>query len=401
MGLITVENAEKIIQSQTGGYGTEQIPYELSLGRVLAESLFADRDLPPFNRAAVDGIALAYRAYAAGLRTFTINAVQAAGEAPAAIPSTNDCIEIMTGAAVDPSVDTVIRYEDVEIADGRATVKDVAIRKGQNVHPQGKDCQAGGTVADAGRLITPALIGVAASIGKTDLLVQRLPKVIIITTGDELVPVGDNPTPYQLRRSNDVTVQSVLACYGIHADKLHLKDDYEVLKSEFDRCLRLYDVLLLTGGVSMGKFDYIPQALEHLGVSKLFHKVKQRPGKPFWFGTYQNQQLVFAFPGNPVSVFMCLHRYFIPWLARSMGVQTPSPQYAVLQHDIDFPYPLQYFAQVKLETDHHGVLMARAANTNGSGDFSHLIHTNAFMELPLEKNTFKKGEVYRVWPYNV
>ncbi|MFB2119543.1 molybdopterin molybdotransferase MoeA [Parapedobacter sp. 2B3] len=401
MEFITVENAEEIIQSQTRDYGTVSVPYTDSLGRVLAENLFTDRDLPPFNRATVDGIAMAYHAYAEGQRTFKISAVQAAGETPAAIRSASECIEIMTGAALDHSVDTVVRYEDIAVAGGAATVKGIEIKQRQNVHFRGKDKKEGDAVADAGWFITPALIGLAASIGKTALMVKQLPKVVIITTGDELVNVEENPTPYQLRRSNDVTIQSVLAHYGIRADKLHVNDDYDTIKDTLQHCLQSYDVLLLTGGVSMGKFDHIPQAMEHLGVKKLFHKVRQRPGKPFWFGTYCNQQLVFAFPGNPVSVFMCLHRYFIPWLERSLGIETSSPQHAVLQHDMDFPYPLQYFAQVKLAINHQGVLTARAVETNGSGDFSNLIHTDAFMELPLERNTFKKGEVYKVWPYNV
>jgi len=401
MESITVERAEQIIQSQTRDYGTAWVPYEHSLGRVLAEKLIADRDLPPFNRATVDGIAIDYRAYKEdGLRSFTINAIQAAGETPAAISSTRECIEIMTGAALDGSVDTVVRYEDITTADGTATLKDIEIKQGQNIHFQGKDKKEGDFVADADRFITPALVGLAVSIGKADLLVKRLPKVAIVTTGDELVSIEENPTLYQLRRSNDVTIQSVLTRYGIQADRLHVNDDYDLIKEKFYHYLQSHDVLLLTGGVSMGKFDYIPHVLEHLGVKKLFHKVRQRPGKPFWFGTYQDQQVVFAFPGNPVSVFMCLHRYFIPWLERSLGVKKSSPQYAVLQHDMDFPYPLHYFAQVKLEVDQQGVLTAQAVESNGSGDFSNLIYTDAFIELPLEKNEFKKGEVYKVWQYS-
>lgn len=400
MGIITVERAEGIIQSQTRDYGTEVIPYEESSGRVLAESLFADRDLPPFNRPTVDGIAIDYNAYNDGLRCYKIRAIQAAGEAPIAVVSQNECIEIMTGAALDNSVNTVVRYEDIEMEKGMATIKDIQIEKGQNVHCRGKDKREGDIVADANRIITPPLIGLAASIGKTNLLVKKLPKVAIITTGDELVGVTEVPEPYQLRRSNGITIHSILQHYDIKADRLHLNDDYDVIKNELNRCLQAYDVLLMTGGVSMGKFDYVPEILENLGVKQLFHKVRQRPGKPFWFGTYRNKELVFAFPGNPVSVFMCLHRYFIPWLETSLGVKNSSPQYAVLQNDIDFPYPLQYFAQVKLEIDNQGVLTARSAEGNGSGDFSHLVFTDAFMEFPLDQNEFRRGEIYKVWRYH-
>lgn len=399
MTMIAVEQAEKIIQSQLRNFGVEEVFYETALGRVLAENLYADKDLPPFNRPTVDGIAVNFSAYNEGLRSFRIKAIQAAGAKPMSITSSDECIEIMTGAALDDSVDTIVRYEDIEIANGVATIKNIEIKKGQNIHLRGKDKKQGDIVAHAHVVITPALVGLAASIGKTTLLVKKLPRIAVITTGDEMVNAGEMPTPYQLRRSNGIVIRSAIETYKINVDLLHLKDDVELIKNKLTRYLKDYDVLLMSGGVSMGKFDYVPQVLEALGVKKLFHKVQQRPGKPFWFGSYENLKLIFAFPGNPVSVFMCLHRYFIPWLENSLGVKNSSPQYAVLQNDIHFPYPLQYFAQVKLNINSKGQLLATPVNTNGSGDFSNLIYTNAFMELPLDKNEFKKGEVYKVWRY--
>lgn len=400
MTMITVEQAERIIQSQLRNFGVEAIFYDTAMGRVLAENLYADRDLPPFNRSTVDGIAIDFSAYNKGLRSFKIKATQAPGEEPVSITSSNECIEIMTGAALDDSVDTVIRYEDIDMADGTATIKNIGIKKGQNIHLRGRDKKQGDIVANADVVITPALVGLAASVGKTKLLVKKLPRIAVITTGDEMVSAEETPAPYQLRRSNGIVIKSVLEKYKINVDLLHLKDDIELIKNELTRCLNDYDVLLMSGGVSMGKFDYVPQVLEASGVKKLFHKVQQRPGKPFWFGASENQKLVFAFPGNPVSVFMCLHRYFIPWLEGSLGVRDPSPQYAVLQNDIHCAYPLQYFAQVKLNVNSEGELLATPVNTNGSGDFSNLIYTDAFMELPLEKNEFRKGEAYKVWRYN-
>ncbi len=396
---ITVDKAEQIIQSQTKDFGVEAISYENSLDRVLAEDLFADRDLPPFNRSTVDGIAISFDAYKNGSRSFKIKATQAAGETPIFIDGRDECIEIMTGAALDDSVDSVIRYEDIDIAAGAATIKNIEIRQGQNIHFRGKDKKQGDIVANAGYIISPALIGLAASIGKTNLLVKRLPRIVAITTGDEMVSASETPTPYQLRRSNGIVIKSVLERYGINAGLLHLRDDIELIKIELARCLSDYDVLLMSGGVSMGKFDYVPQVLDELGVEKLFHKVQQRPGKPFWFGAYESQKLIFAFPGNPVSVFMCLHRYFIPWLEKSLGIKSQQQEYAVLQNDIYFPYSLQYFVQVKLSTGSNGQLKAQSFDTNGSGDFSNLIYADAFMELPLDRNEFKKGEAYRVWRY--
>ena len=397
--MISVQQAEDIILSQANDFGRETISYEQALGRILDEDLRADRDLPPFDRPTVDGIAIQYNAYEKGIRSFPIKAIQSAGEPSIPIDSETECIEIMTGAALDRSADTVIRYEDLSINNGIASIT-IDIKKGQNIHLQGRDKKEGEVLVKAHQVITPAIIGIASSIGKTSIAVKKLPKIIIISTGDEMVSPESAPSPYQLRRSNGITIQSVLKKYHIEADTLHLNDDYEEIKKEIFRCIHEYDVLIMSGGVSMGKFDYLPQVCEELGIEKLFHKIKQRPGKPFWFGKNNAQKLVFAFPGNPVSVFMCLHRYFIPWLEKSLQIPGSSPQFAVLQNDIEVPFPLQYFVQVKLGNNQLGQLTAESVNTNGSGDFSHLSDTDAFMELPLEQSSFKKGEVYRVWKYN-
>lgn len=400
--MISVQEAEDIILSHSADYGAEKIFYENAVGRVLAEDLRADRDLPPFNRPTVDGIALRFSSIEKGITRFRITATQAAGEAPVRVTGESECVEIMTGAALDASVDTVIRYEDLGINGDEAGIRidPATIKKGQNIHSRGKDKKQGEILVPAHQKITPVILGVAASVGKTTLQVRKLPKVVIISTGDEMVSPDTVPNDFQLRRSNGIILRSVLEKYKISADLLHLNDDLDEIREALSRCLEEYDVLLMSGGVSMGKFDFVPRALEELGTVKLFHKIKQRPGKPFWFGKTQPGKLVFAFPGNPVSVFMCLHRYFVPWLEKSLGIPFSNPVYAVLQNDVTFPYPLQYFAQVRLSVSPAGQLLAETMDTNGSGDFSHLAETHAFMELPMDRNGFKKGEVYQVWRYS-
>ncbi|WP_449399093.1 GTP 3',8-cyclase MoaA [Chryseobacterium wanjuense] len=399
METISVEEAEKIILSQVRHFGTKNLPYENALGKILAEDLFADRDLPPFNRATVDGIAIKFSSYEKGNRSFTIKAVQAAGQIPVDIASDLDCIEIMTGSAVGDSLDTVIRYEDITINGETATIN-IDIKNGQNIHFQGKDKQKGQILVKKNQIITPAIIGIAASVGKTSLSVKENPKIIIISTGDEMISPELVPNPFQLRRSNGIMIQTVLKKYNITADMLHLNDDFETIKKEILRCNREYDVMIMTGGVSMGKFDYLPEISKEIGYEKLFHKIKQRPGKPFWFGKSPDQKLIFAFPGNPVSVFLCLYRYFVPWLEQSLEIKSMSPKWTVLQHDFSFQPSLQYFTQVKTEINEDGLLTAKIIDTNGSGDFSHLAEANAFMELPLEKSDFKAGEKYRIWFFN-
>jgi molybdopterin molybdotransferase len=397
--MITVEEAERIILDEAKGYGVEIVPFEQALGRVLAEDIKADRDLPPYNRVTMDGVAINFEAIEGGISTFRIKATQAAGDEPVEIEDHTECIEIMTGAILPGSTDTVIRYEDLEMRAGLATLVTNGIRKGQNIHYKGKDKKQDDLVAETGCIVTPAIISLLASVGESELRVKKLPRVVILSSGNELVDVNQAPGPFQIRKSNNYTVRAVLKQHGLDADLLHLPDDEVVIKQQLAICLENYDVMILSGGVSMGKFDHIPRALEALNVTRLFHHVKQRPGKPFWFGKYEKGQLVFAFPGNPVATFMCLHRYFLPWLHSSLGAKEKPQLRAVLSNRLSFHFPLKYFLQVKLFYNEFCQLMAAPVEGNGSGDFANLADTDAFMELPLEKNEFKKGEVFNIYPF--
>ncbi|MBS1567010.1 MAG: molybdopterin molybdotransferase MoeA, partial [Bacteroidetes bacterium] len=387
--MTTVREAEKIVLSCAKDYGTERLPFMQAQGRVLAEAMQADRDFPPYDRATMDGIAIAAKDFGKGLRSFSIRGTQAAGESPIELSAPGDCIEIMTGAAVPASTDAVIRYEDIAIKDGIATLQTEIISRGQNIHLRGRDRKQGETVVAANRIVNPAIISMAASLGLSTLTVKKLPRVVIISSGDELVEVDQTPSAYQIRRSNNYTLKAILQGHAIDADMLHIPDDPAITQREVGRCLGQYDAIILSGGVSMGKFDYIPQALEALAVAPLFYKVQQRPGKPFWFGRHAQGPLVFALPGNPVSGFMCIHRYFIPWLRTSLGLPEEI-HYAALTDDFSFAPKLQYFLQVKLLGDTQGVVLAQPVAGNGSGDFANLADTDAFMELPAERDNFNK-----------
>jgi molybdopterin molybdotransferase len=397
--MITVEQAEQLIQAQAKDFGTESIPFESALGRALAEDIKADRDLPPFNRVTMDGIAVSFKAIESGISIFHIKATQAAGDIPIDIERDDECVEIMTGAALPGSVNTVIRYEDIEIKDGVAILITTDIKQGQNLHLQGADKKKNELMVSAGQLITPAIISLAASVGKVSLLAKKLPRVVIISSGDELVNVDEQPSPTQIRKSNSYTIKAVLRQYNLESDLLHIPDDLEITKQKIAYCLKNYDVMLMTGGISMGKFDHIPKALDEMQVKTIFHKVHQRPGKPFWFGKHTNNTLVFAFPGNPVATFMCLHRYFLPWLNESQGLNSKQPIYAILDQNFTFQPDLQYFLQIKLSFNQQGQVIALPIEGNGSGDFANLADTDAFMELPMQRNEFKKGEVFRIWPF--
>ncbi|MGZ3753337.1 MAG: molybdopterin molybdotransferase MoeA [Mucilaginibacter sp.] len=397
--MTTVEQAENLIQAQAKDFGTELIPFESALGRSLAEDIAADRDLPPFNRVTMDGIAVSYQAIQNGILSFRIKSTQAAGDTPIGIDQPNECIEIMTGAALPATVDTVIRYEDLDLKDGTATVLITDIKQGQNLHLRGADKKKNDVIAEKGQLITPAIISLAASVGKVEILVKKLPRVVIISSGNELVNVDEQPSLIQIRKSNSYTIQAVLSQHSLSADLLHIPDDPAITRERIGHCLKNHDVILMTGGISMGKFDYIPRALDEMNLKSIFHKVSQRPGKPFWFGRHDNGVLVFAFPGNPVATFMCLHRYFLPWLNASQELSAKPSVYALLDRDFTFKPDLQYFLQVKLNFTDKGQILASPIEGNGSGDFANLADTDAFLELPMQRNDFKKGEAFRIWPF--
>lgn len=396
MNLITVNDALKIVLNHTEDFGSELVPFLQSLGRVLKEAITADRDFPPFNRVSMDGIAVDIDTFNNGRCKFIIEGIQAAGSEQLTLKNSENCLEVMTGAMLPKNTNAVIPYELVSIQNNIATVKTEAVTYFKNVHKQGSDCKKGMVLLTPNTLIGAAEIGILATVGKDLVTVAKQPKIIVLSTGDELVEVNQNPKAHQIRRSNVYTLVALLQDLNLKADTLHIQDDKVVLKQTIADLLSNYDVLLFSGAVSKGKFDFIPEVLDELGVNKLFHRVLQKPGKPFWFGK-KGIKTVFAFPGNPVSTFVCCLKYFYPWYQQSVGLNL-SNNTAILACDFEFMSPLTYFVQVKLENI-NGSIYAHPITGNGSGDLANLALADAFLELPDTQYKFKKGDVFRILPY--
>ena len=393
--MTTVHQADHIIRSHQVSFGTERVDFILANGRTLAEDLIADRQMPPFDRVTMDGIAIDFAAFELGGRAFTIESVAAAGQPQCTLQKPNNCVEVMTGAVLPLNANTVIRYEDLEIENGTAVLITNAVKAGQNVHKCGSDRAAGQLIAAKGRKITAAEIGLAATLGKALVWVEKTPRVVIISTGNELVAVDQQPLMHQIRNSNGFAIAAALQRAGVEAHNLHLADDERLIETELTRCLAQYDVVLLSGGVSAGKFDFVPAALQKLHVENFIYKVAQRPGKPFWFGRSLGGTYVFALPGNPVSTFMCLTRYVLPWLSQPEA----TPKFAVLTQDVVFKPELTYFLQVKCTYNADGRTEATPIIGNGSGDTANLTDADAFMELPSTEDVFLAGQAYQIWQY--
>jgi len=399
--MITVTEAYQLVLANKLPLRSTEVSLTEAFGRVLDENIEADRPFPPFNRVTMDGIAIHFNTFSPGTRDFPIEKVQAAGDEPYRLLNEGYCVEVMTGAILPEYTDVVIRVEDITILNGSAKVNINKVEKLQNIHLRGSDRQAGTVLLKKGVLLGPVELSVAASVGKSTLKVLQYPKTVIVSTGDELVPVSAIPASHQIRISNSYAIFSFLKKWGIPADMIHLPDNEEYVQNKIKELLDHYDLIVLSGGVSAGKFDYIPKALKEAGIQSFFHKVSQRPGKPFFFGSNEKTR-VFALPGNPVSTLLCVTRYLIPWLKESLGLEhTIQPKVKLLK-SIVFNAPLTFFVPVKLTANPEThILEAYPLPGNGSGDFANLLDADGFIELPENENEFQAGHFFTLWPFKL
>lgn len=374
--MISFQEAYNSVLDTVGSFGEVWVPLAKADGRILAGDITADRDFPPFDRATRDGIAIQL-ADSGTPKGFTIVGTAAAGTPQVELKKDTDCYEIMTGAILPRGANAVIMYEHLEIKEGVATInRPVTI--GQNIHFKGSDEPKGSVVLPKGSRITAAEIGILASVGKSKILVKKNPKVTLFSTGDELVPVDTVPELHQIRQSNSHTLRAALFDLGISSEMVHIKDDKASIKDALQKAMNQSDVLLLSGGVSKGKFDYLPEVLEELNVQKKFHRVLQRPGKPFWFGWHKNSgTTIFGFPGNPTSTFANFHVYFLAWLNKSLGQSNPEIQ-VFLDEDFENTTDLTLFLRASVGIVSGG-LHAKLIDGNGSGDLTSLTHANGFI----------------------
>ena len=353
-----------------------------SAGRVLRSPILAERDAPPFDRVTMDGIALHFQD---GIpRGYRVAGVQAAGTPALCLQSPDECFEVMTGAVLPGGCDTVVPIEQVRLLDGLALIREgYRPKPGLHVHRRGTDARAGAVLLEAGIRLGAPELAIAASAGCARLAVSRRLRIAVISTGDELVEPGEPIRDYQVRRSNSYGLAASLGLAGYApACDIHLPDRKDAIEAALASALEAHDVIVLSGGVSAGRFDHVPAVLASLGLKRVFHGVAQRPGRPMWFGTCEPGKAVFALPGNPVSVLVCLARYVIPALDLLSAAPARRPAIAVLACEFAFDAPLACFLPVALGYDHEGRAVAEPRPTSGSGDFISLAGTAGFVELP-------------------
>ena len=384
----------------------ETVALPHAAGRILAETLVADRDFPPFNRVAMDGIAVSFAAWAGGQTEFEIQHTQYAGEPARPLLNPQQAVEVMTGAVLPAGADVVVRYEDLLLHDHRARIQiPPPAAAGVNIHHQAADRRAGDALLRPGTRLGPAELAVAATVGAAEIAVLRAPVVAVVSTGDELVGISATPLAHQIRRSNVYALQDLLTQAGAAVSLFHLSDNVEELRVGLTNILAAgFDAVVLSGAVSKGRADHLPGLLRELHVEEIFHEVQQRPGKPLWFGARAGGPVVFGLPGNPVSTFITACRYVRPWLravqqpagaAEAAAIEAPQP--AVLTVDINFKPQLTHFVPVRLTVDAEGRRLATPLRVGGSGDMLGLVGATAFLELPPEPAVFAAGSVWPAW----
>jgi molybdopterin molybdotransferase len=396
--MLTPAEAEHLIGQNLASLPIESLPLAQCAGAVLRENIYAERDQPPFDRVAMDGIAIASPALADGVRTFRVQGMQAAGEPPQTLENASACIEVMTGAVLPMGCDAVVPVEQISVSGGQAQLAaELGVAPWQNVHRRASDTRQGALLLDAGSRLAAPEIAIAASAGMARIRVASQPAVAVISTGNELIEPGEPILAHQIRRSNAYAIVAALKGRGLQrvADD-HVRDELQPLTERLKFHLDTHDMLILSGGVSMGRLDLVPRALTDLGVRPIFHKVAQRPGLPLWFGIAHTGAAVFALPGNPVSTLVCVARYVLPALFVAMGETAPAAEKIALGTAVTVKQALAVFMPVRIDSDDWGRAWATPCPTNGSGDFTSLAGTDGFVELPPGPNTYPKGFVTRL-----
>jgi molybdopterin molybdotransferase len=313
--MISVQEAKKIIGENVTPLAPLILPLHDAPGLTLAEDVFASLDIPPFPQSSMDGYAFSFSDWKSNKR-LVITGEVAAGNDEILTLAEGNAVRVFTGAAVPPGADTVVMQEKIKTIDGELVIEDENIQAGNSVRQKGSEIRAGSLALTRETVLSPAAIGFLAGIGISEVKVFPNPSISIIITGNELQQPGERLQPGHVYESNSFALKAVLKQLHIgDVEVLYAIDKPDIVTGALEKALAQSDVVLLTGGISVGDYDFVLQAANECGVEKFFHKVKQRPGKPLYFGK-KNDKLVFGLPGNPSSVLTCFYQYVIPALEK-------------------------------------------------------------------------------------
>lgn len=384
---IEVSEAKKLIRENIETPDPVKVSITTAAGLILAENVYALSDVPPFNQSSMDGYALNYEGWKKN-NMLKIEGLVQAGLAEQNPLQTNNTCRIFTGAVVPPGADTVVMQEKVDVQDGKLIIKDNNLSAGQNVRIQGSEAKMGELALEKGCLLNASAIGFLAGLGIHKLMVYPGPTVSIILTGNELQQPG-LPLAYgQVYESNSYALSAAIREAGIlNVDVFSAEDDLKILIEVLRIAMEQSNLVLLTGGVSVGDYDFVIRAAEANGVEQVFHKIRQKPGKPLYFGKKGNKY-IFGLPGNPASVLTCFYEYVYPAIGMlSKREKDLIKKNAILQTDMRKPAGITHF--LKAYFDGKTVKDLKAQESFRLSSFA---KANCLIKLDEDRTEYKAGE---------
>jgi molybdopterin molybdotransferase len=390
--MIPIFEALKIIERETHSLGTETIDLADAVGRILAEKVIADMDLPPFNRSQMDGFAVKSKNTKDAPVRLKIIGESVAGKGFDGRMKSGETVRIMTGARLPEGADAVQKVELTEENDGFVEIRETA-KSGQNINPFASEIRSGERIFDKGEIVSEQMIAAIASFGYAKIKVFRRPKIAILSTGSEIVGISETPQRDQIRNSNSIMLKVFAGKYG-DAECLPLvKDDVESLTAAIEHALKNYDVLITTGGVSVGDYDFTKPVLRTLGAEIFFERVSLKPGKPTVFAK-RNNCLIFGLPGNPVSsavTFFLFVRTAILRMQSAINCELKKG-FAIAANKIKAARERDSVLPASVITNEKGELIIESLRFNGSSNFIAFARANALIFVPQGKN-LEAGDV--------
>jgi molybdopterin molybdotransferase len=392
--VVAFETALKIVEEAHPAVRleVESVPLLAGAGRVLARAVEADRDQPPFDRSTRDGFAVQARSLASGAELKVVGEIRAGDIWMGEALDPDSALAIMTGAPLSGGADAVVMIEHVARGDG--TIRLAAgrdLEAGENFVPRGSEARAGDAVVPAGRRVGAAEIALAAACGCVSLEVFRPPTVAVVSTGDELVELDQTPGPQQIRNSNSYALAALVQTAGARAERLEIAADLrEEIRERVERGLKA-DLLVFSGGVSMGEYDLVEEVLVEFGAEFLFTGVMMQPGRPVVFGRI-GEKYFFGLPGNPISAQVTFHCFVEPMLRAMGGESGAGPRWAQarLAEAVAGKAGLTRLLPARMEG-----IAVRLVSWQGSGDLTANARANCYAEL-LPGRSYAAGEVIRV-----
>lgn len=396
--MISYEKARKLVLNNVHVLSAEEVMIEDAIGRVLAENIFSPIEMPPFAKSAMDGYAVrAEDVQKPPVVLCTIGVIQA-GDTFEQKPRAGECVKIMTGAALPYGTDAVVMIEDTDARNEMITIK-CSVKKGENVCQKGEDIRKGALLSRKGQLLSAAEITLLATVGKHKVKVRKRPRIAILNTGGEIVSPGEKLCLNKIYNANGPMMVSLLRGQGIEPEFLGIVEDepkqlYKVVAQGLPG-----EIFLISGGVSMGDYDLIPQVLKKLKVKGIFHNVRMKPGKPFFFGRKGNCR-VFGLPGNPVSNFLAYFLFVAPVLYKMQGKNREFPNFSkgILQQKFRHKKGRKHFVLIKIKKK-NGKYLLHIVPNHGSADVGSLAQADGFFVAGAKQEFIEKGETVRFFQW--